>query len=91
MADRSGDTYWDGKDVVTRSVGATKTAGDVEAANARAKYDPAMRKPDASSLDDADVSPLGLAAKREALRKKKAAATASGRAQAVKSMLKESE
>lgn len=90
MADRS-QTYATDKDGVTRttSVGATKSAGDVAAANARAKYDPSMRRPDASSLDNSNVSPLGLAAKRAAAAR--AAASGQGRAKAVKKMLKDTD
>lgn len=89
MAERQGETHYDNEGAKTTSIGATKTAGDIAAANARARFDPAMRKPDASSLDDAAVSPLGLAAKREAARKKKP--PVSGRAAAVKGMLREGE
>lgn len=87
MADRRGDTYTDAEGEKTTSVGATSSAGDVAAANARARFDPSMRKPDASSLDaPTGTSPLAQAAAREAARKK---AMANPRAKAVKSMLKD--
>jgi hypothetical protein len=93
MADRQVDRYTDSEGGKTTYVGSEKTAGDAAAATARAKYDPSMKKPDASSLDDAPVSPLGLAAQREAARKKAAAAggATNARAAVVKKMLKKGE
>jgi hypothetical protein len=85
MAERKGDTYTDDGTTKTTYVGAEKSAGDVAAANARAKYDPAMRKPDASSLNPL---PGGLGAAAARL---KAAKAATPRANAVKKLIRDTD